>query len=99
MADITQMTTLPTGLDQYGLPLLHIKDGPLVQGQPHTAVGAGKMDVAGCIRAADPKRLDWVVVELDTCATDMMAAVRESYRFLTGQGLARGRQGTAISDI
>ena len=72
------------------LPILHVKDGPLVQGRPHTAVGAGKMDVAACVRAADPKVLDWLVVELDACATDMMTAVRESCRWLTGQGLARG---------
>ena len=71
------------------MPLLHIKDGPLVKDQPHTAVGAGKMDVTGCIRAADPK-LQWLVVELDSCATDMMTAARESYAWLTKQGLGRG---------
>ncbi len=32
------------------MPLLHVKDGPLVKDQPHVAVGAGKMDVNGCIR-------------------------------------------------
>ena len=70
------------------LPLLHIKDGPLVQGQPHTAVGAGKLDVAACIRATDPKVLEWLVVELDACATDMMTAVRESFGWPTEHGLA-----------
>ena len=34
------------------LPLLHIKDGPLVKGQPHTAVGSGKMNIPACINAA-----------------------------------------------
>lgn len=72
------------------LPLLHIKDGPLVRDQPHTAVGAGKVDVAACIGAADPKVLQWLVVELDRCATDMVAAVQQSCRWLTQQGLGRG---------
>ncbi len=72
------------------LPLLHIKDGPLVKDQPHTAVGQGKMDVKGCIAAADPKVLQWLVVELDNCATDMVTAARESCAWLTKQGLGRG---------
>jgi sugar phosphate isomerase/epimerase len=74
------------------LPMLHIKDGPLVKGQPHTAVGAGKVDVAGCIRAADPKVLQGLVVELDHCATDMAMAARESYSWLAKQGLGQGRR-------
>ncbi|HVL39057.1 MAG TPA: TIM barrel protein, partial [Fimbriimonadaceae bacterium] len=35
-------------------PLLHVKDGPLVQGEPHQALGDGKMDIAACLEAADP---------------------------------------------
>lgn len=74
------------------LPLLHIKDGPLVKDQPHTAVGAGKVDIAACIAAADPKVLQWLIVELDACATDMATAVRESYTYLTSRGLGKGRK-------
>jgi sugar phosphate isomerase/epimerase len=69
---------------------LHVKDGPLVKGAPHTAVGSGRMDLPKCIRAADPAVLEWVIVELDCCATDMMAAVHESYRYLVSAGLAEG---------
>jgi len=72
-------------------PLLHIKDGPLEAKQPHVAVGTGRMDIAGIIRAADESVLEWLVVELDACATDMMAAVRESHDYLTNRGLAEGR--------
>ena len=72
------------------MPLLHVKDGPLVKDQPHMAVGAGKMDVTGCVRAADPKVLQWLVVELDSCATDMTTAARESCAWLTKQGLGKG---------
>ena len=73
-------------------PLLHVKDGPLVKDQPMTAVGSGKMDVRKVIGAADPKVLQWLVVELDACATDMLQAVRESYDWLVGNGLATGRR-------
>lgn len=74
------------------LPLLHIKDGPLVKDQPHTAVGAGKVDIAACVAAADPKVLQWLIVELDACATDMATAVRESCVYLTSRGLGKGRK-------
>ena len=72
-------------------PLLHIKDGPLEQGKAHVAVGDGKMDIAGIINAADPDVLEWIIVELDACDTDMMTAVEKSHRYLTSHGLAAGR--------
>jgi sugar phosphate isomerase/epimerase len=73
-------------------PLLHVKDGPLVKDQPMVAVGSGKMDFRKVIGAADPKVLQWLVVELDACATDMLQAVRASYDWLVGNGLATGRR-------
>ncbi len=74
------------------IPLLHLKDGPLVKGAPHTAVGSGKMDIPAIIKAADEGVLQWLIVELDDCATDMTEAVRESCRYLVGEGLAKGRK-------
>lgn len=74
-------------------PLLHVKDGPLVEKQPHTAVGAGKMNIPACIAAADEKTLQWLIVELDACATDMMQAVKDSYKYLTANKLAEGKKG------
>lgn len=74
------------------VPSLHIKDGPLVKGEPHTAVGAGKMDIPAVIGAADEDVLEWLVVELDECATDMTEAVRQSCKYLLGEGLGRGRR-------
>ncbi len=74
------------------VPLLHIKDGPLVKGKPHTAVGAGKLDMHAIVAAADPNVLEWVIVELDDCATDMMEAVVQSYEYLTSEGLAKGNK-------
>jgi len=72
-------------------PLLHIKDGPCERDKPMTAVGAGKIDWKKVIGAASPKT-EWLVVELDSCATDMMQAVEASYKYLVSNGLAKGRK-------
>jgi len=63
-------------------PLLHIKDGPLIQGEPMVAVGSGTQPIADIIAAADADVLEWLVVELDDCATDMLTAVGESRDYL-----------------
>ena len=72
-------------------PLLHIKDGPLTKGHAHVAVGDGRMDIPAIVGAADPDVLEWVIVELDACDTDMMTAVERSHAYLTGAALASGR--------
>ena len=74
------------------LPLLHIKDGMLGEGAVHTAVGSGKLDMPAIIGAADPTVLEWVIVELDNCATGMLEAVKQSYAYLTSSGLALGNK-------
>jgi sugar phosphate isomerase/epimerase len=61
------------------VPLLHIKDGPGNVEAAMTAVGAGIMDVPAILEAASP---EWLIVELDRCDTDIMAAVEESYAYL-----------------
>ena len=71
-------------------PLIHLKDGPLDTDGDMTAVGAGKMDVPGIV-AATAETAEWHIVELDRCATDMLEAVRDSYIYLTTNGLARGK--------
>ena len=72
-------------------PVLHIKDGPMVKDKAMTAVGAGKMDWEAVIDAASDST-EWLVVELDSCDTDMTEAVAESCRYLTSKGCARGRE-------
>ena len=72
-------------------PLLHIKDGPCDPQADMTAVGEGKMNFPPII-AAGQATTEWLIVELDRCATDMLEAVDKSYRFLVGEGLARGAQ-------
>lgn len=73
------------------IPLLHIKDGPLVKGEPMTAVGDGLMKWKPIIDAADPSVLEWIVVEIDKCSTDMMEAVGKSVKYLvdSGYGIVR----------
>lgn len=77
--------------------LLHIKDGTLEKDDtgrpatPHTAVGAGKIDVPAVIAAAEEAGAKWLIVELDNCATDMEEAVRASAAYMISNGLAEGR--------
>ena len=66
---------------------LHVKDGPVTKDDPMTAVGAGKMPVAEILAAS--RSVEWNVVELDACATDMMEAVADSITWLTDHGPAR----------
>jgi sugar phosphate isomerase/epimerase len=70
-------------------PLLHIKDGPGVKGAPMLAVGTGVLDAKGIVAAS---AAEWLIVELDACATDMMTAIAESYAYMTREGLGRGRK-------
>ncbi len=72
-------------------PLLHIKDGPATRDAPMTAIGSGVMDFPAIVQAAG-EHLEWMIVELDRCATDMMEAVRQSYDYLVGEGLAHGNR-------
>lgn len=69
--------------------LLHVKDGPADGTQsPMTAVGAGAMDYLPIIPAA--AAAEWLIVELDHCATDMLTAVEASYHYLVNKGLGHG---------
>lgn len=79
-------------LARYGnrIPLLHVKDGFLGEEEPMTAVGSGSLDIPGILGAANPDVLQWLVVELDRCDTDMTEAVRQSYAYLTENDLAAG---------
>jgi sugar phosphate isomerase/epimerase len=71
-------------------PSLHIKDGPAIKDVPQVAVGDGVMDFPSIIQAAEDTA-DWLVVELDHCATNMLEAVKKSYDYLVGEGLAHGK--------
>ena len=72
-------------------PLLHVKDGPCQLEAPMTALGEGVVDLPNVV-AAGAGTTEWLVVELDQCATDMLEAVRKSYRYLIEKGLGRGNK-------
>jgi len=73
-------------------PLLHIKDGPAeTPPQSMVAVGEGAVDIPGVVQAGAGST-EWLIVELDRCATDMMEAVEKSFNYLAGEGFGRGRQ-------
>lgn len=71
-------------------PLLHLKDGPAVRGKPMVAVGDGVLDFHSIVEAAGDV-VEWLIVELDFCATDMVEAVAKSCRYLVSEGLGRGK--------
>lgn len=73
-------------------PLLHVKDGLFEREGKMLAVGRGRNDIAGAIRAADPAVLQWLVVEADAYEGDMFECIGDSYTFLTRQGLAQGNK-------
>jgi sugar phosphate isomerase/epimerase len=70
------------------VPLLHLKDGPGVNTEPMLALGGGFMDIPQVVAAS---HADWLIVELDRTATDMLEALQESYNYLAEQGIANGR--------
>ena len=54
------------------------------------AVGQGLLDFPAIAQAANGAT-EWMIVEIDTCETDMFDAVAQSYRYLTENGLAQGK--------
>lgn len=80
---------------------LHLKDGltlpsDAASGEPfvNVAIGGGVVDPAPAIRAAESRAgIEWLVVEFDYSDGPPLGPVRDSYTYLTGQGLGRGRIG------
>lgn len=73
------------------VPLLHIKDGPATLEGDMVAAGEGVMNIPAIVSAGQ-EHTEWLIVELDRCATDMMTAVEKSYQYLVREGLARGNR-------
>ncbi len=71
--------------------LLHVKDGPCdIPEHAMVSAGSGTLDIVGTLTA--PSSINWHIVELDRCDTDMFEAIHGSYRFLTSSGLSVGRK-------
>jgi sugar phosphate isomerase/epimerase len=64
-------------------PLLHIKDGPAIREKPQVAIGDGALDFPAIIKAGQGVT-EWLIVEFDSCATDILTAVEKSYQYLRG---------------
>jgi len=62
------------------VPLIHIKDGPCIRTEPMVALGTGSMDIPSIAKAAE--NAEWLIVELDRCATDMLTAMKESITYM-----------------
>ena len=79
-------------------PLLHIKDGPakwsdslpIDNPDPMVAVGKGTQDFPAIVKAANGNT-EWMIVEMDRTATDVFAAISESYAYLVKNKLAKGK--------
>jgi sugar phosphate isomerase/epimerase len=72
------------------LKYLHVKDGPADDpDKAMVAVGSGSVDIKSVLSAA---KVDWHVVELDRCDTDMFDAIEQSYAYLTSNELSKGRK-------
>ncbi len=74
-------------------PLLHVKDGPAVKGDAsyrHVPAGAGVVDFPAIARAGGGNT-EWMIVEFDEFASDILEGIKGSYAYLTANGLAEGR--------
>ena len=72
--------------------LLHLKDGAMDESNARmlTAIGSGELDIPPIVAAADESVLEWNIVEIDRTDGDMWQAVRDSYDYTIGEGLATG---------
>lgn len=62
---------------------IHVKDGTGGREEPNVALGDGDVDIVGSMAAAaTSSSVAWAIIEFDTCATDVLAAVVRSYSYL-----------------
>jgi sugar phosphate isomerase/epimerase len=68
------------------------KDGKIMisNSTPFLPAGTGQVDLVGASKAAT--YAEYIAVELDSYAGDMMEALQESYTYLTTTGIARGNK-------
>jgi len=70
--------------------LLHVKDGPGATDQAMLAIGDGVMNYHEVIPTASAA--EWLVIELDRCDIDMLAAINKSASYLERNHLGRLRK-------
>jgi sugar phosphate isomerase/epimerase len=66
---------------------IHVKDGTGRPDDPNLALGEGKIDISGSVAAATgSSSVAWVIIEFDSCATDVLEAVARSHAYLGSLG-------------
>lgn len=55
---------------------------------PFRAAGTGQVDLVAASKAV--RHAEYIAVELDSFSGDMMQAIKDSYRYLTSKGIAKG---------
>jgi sugar phosphate isomerase/epimerase len=74
-------------------PLLHIKDGHAIKGEPPEAqlpAGTGVVNFPDVVRAG-AQNIRWMIVEFDAYSKDIVDGIRTSYAYLATNGLGVGR--------
>jgi sugar phosphate isomerase/epimerase len=74
-------------------PLLHIKDGPAVEGPKgyeQVPAGEGVMDFPAIVKAGG-HNIKWMIVEFDEYGKDIFDGIGMSYSFLVNHGFAKGK--------
>ena len=72
---------------------LHFKDGHISDASvqpPFLPAGKGDVDLIGAAKAAE--HAEYIAVELDEYAGDMLTAVEQSYQYLTSNHIATGKR-------
>ena len=68
-----------------------MKDGLLDMKVDLLPLGTGTLPIPQLVAAA-PEQVESIIVELDYCEVEMWKAIRQSYEYMTRNGLARGRK-------
>ena len=74
-------------------PFLHIKDGPAIKGQKsyeQVPAGKGVMNFPPIVKAGG-ENIKWMIIEFDEYSGDIINGVRDSYNYLTKNGLGKGK--------
>ena len=74
-------------------PLLHIKDGPAIEGKKsyeQVPAGQGVMDFPAIVKAGG-ENIKWMIVEFDEYNKDIFEGINDSYDYLTKNNLAEGK--------
>jgi sugar phosphate isomerase/epimerase len=78
-------------------PILQVKDGPAVWipefddpfPDPVLSVGTGKMDYPAIFEASHGN-VEWIIVDIEACKTDIIQAIFDSYRYIAGNRFGVG---------